>query len=186
MRITTQSLERIDACLAGRAPNLQPILRWLVLGRELSETLFTDATREPTVDEVYALMQCINVNDPRIMAPLRSLIMQTEFCEPAMAELQLDDLLVASDWNHPVTILGRSRATTGALLTACRRRLGRAEGEYVETLEDIEGKLKRTLEVERLAEGRREQHGKRRERGGRRPRAVVERQGVVSSGHRAP
>lgn len=185
MRITTQNLERIKLCLDEQASNLLPILRWLVLDRDLSEALFDEVTREPTVDEVYALMQCVQANTPPLMAPLRTLIMGTEFRESTMAELQLDDLLVADGWNHPARVLGRSRVSLDALLIACRRRLGRAEDDAWQSLKVVEGRLKRSLQIEQAAQKRR-RDARWNSRGGQHPRVMVERQGAVPSGQRAP
>lgn len=70
-------------------------------------------------------------------------------------EQQLDQLVAANRWAHPVQVLERPRADLAALLRACHlRRIG-AEGEGRRLLEVVEEKLERAVRIAEAARQRR-------------------------------
>ena len=82
--------------------------------------------------------------------------LQTENTAAAI-ERQLDQLVAASGWSHPVQVLERPRAEFSALLRACRLRMQAAEGEELAQLEGVEAKLEEAVRLAASARRRRQE-----------------------------
>lgn len=75
----------------------------------------------------------------------------------AQAEQQLDQLLKAMGWSHPVQVLERPRADLAVLLKAGRLRLPTVQGVERQHLQEALAKLERALRIENSARRRRQE-----------------------------
>ena len=149
----------IDRHVMQQAPHLGPVLRWLVVGPEIAESLFTEQTRKPTVYEVADLVRLFKGSKLRTLV-WRLVEAQDEYRASVEAEFQLDVLMATEEpWSHPLQVLGR--VSYPNLLAACLLRLEQAEDDDHLLLRDIEVKVGRAVEIEQNAQRRAEDRRRR-------------------------
>ena len=72
-----------------------------------------------------------------------------------MVEIQLDQLIAAEEWSHPVQVLERPRSDLRDLLAASRRRLRGLRGQEKARLVVVRQRLERAVRIAETARRRR-------------------------------
>ena len=152
-------MKRLLTFLEDQSTDLRPAVRWLMLGRSMSESLMSEFVQEPDLDQLVQLTRLVKDQEPDLIDTVTLLSASSPLAEQLHVEVQLDALVDRDPqtWNHPVQILMRPRSPYGVLLAACQRRLQKAERGSTEILRTVERKLRRALELEEKARRRRQQ-----------------------------
>lgn len=131
-----------------------------MLGRPIAETLLPEFAEEPSLEQLAALMRCVQDEEPDLLDTVVAVTATSTYAERLAAEAQLDALAdqAPSNWKHPAQVLARPRKPFQQLLILCQQRLERFDGTHGKRrLQSVARKLQRTIQLEATARRRREQ-----------------------------
>lgn len=151
--------QRLLTFLENHPTDFRPAVRWLLLGRDLAESLMSEIVQEPDLDQLLGLLRLLKDQEPELIDTATLLVAASRHGAQLPVEIQLDALVDRDPkaWGHPVQILLRPRSPYPVLLAACQRRLETAEDAASnERLLSVAGKLGRAIELEERARRRRQ------------------------------
>jgi hypothetical protein len=148
-------LDQLGELLDRRAPELRDLPGWLLLGPELGQRLLGIYRPEPRAADLTALLRLVRAERPELLPLVQGLVWNSRQAPAAMVEIQLDQLIAAGDWSHPVQVLERPRSDPRDLLAASRRRLRAARGEERARLVTVRQRLERAVRIAEAARRRR-------------------------------